>query len=251
MLRLKSKTPASLNSYNSALYSTTLTNEYLALEVSQGFLQNHPFNTTKAAIGLGGAAVAFPFDKDIADIALELQSKALSGRLLNMSLDDCVSAYASSIMTQYSNAVVVTDRDDNADSGSILELTFQVHTPKKSNFETIRDPYECISQASPNQADPKWYHLGFKGPNPTFQYCLIQEIDTVCTIELSTAIMILIIACNCAQLSSFLLILWKKSRSTLVTLGDAISSFLQQPSMTSPLLGPISDNDAKFLGQLK
>jgi len=68
--------------------------------------------------------------------------------------------------------------------------------------------------------------------NQTVEYCLSETVPDHCRLQFSVPIMIAVIICNFIKLICITLTIWK-SDFTLVTLGDAISSFLETPDPAS------------------
>lgn len=61
------------------------------------------------------------------------------------------------------------------------------------------------------------------------QYCLSEQVEEHCKIQFSIAIMIFVICCNCIKMVCMVWIIRKRGSEPLVTLGDAIASFLDTP----------------------
>ena len=58
------------------------------------------------------------------------------------------------------------------------------------------------------------------------EYCLSQPVQERCTVQLSLMIMAVVILCNAVKLSCMILLLWQQKSAPLVTIGDAIESFM-------------------------
>jgi hypothetical protein len=61
------------------------------------------------------------------------------------------------------------------------------------------------------------------------QYCLSEQVEEHCKLQFSTTIMILVICCNFVKLICMIWIVRKRDSEPLVTLGDTIASFLDEP----------------------
>lgn len=59
--------------------------------------------------------------------------------------------------------------------------------------------------------------------------CLSKLVNESCKLQLSRTIMIIVISCNLVKALYMSLSIWKLSETQLVTLGDAIASFLETP----------------------
>lgn len=87
------------------------------------------------------------------------------------------------------------------------------------NFQTVQDPRDWSIGQAPT-ATP-------------VQYCLSQPVQEHCKLQFSLAIMIVLISCNLVKAICMGFIAWKRDAEPLVTLGDAIKSFLNQPDPTT------------------
>ncbi|PVI03995.1 hypothetical protein DM02DRAFT_669382 [Periconia macrospinosa] len=66
-----------------------------------------------------------------------------------------------------------------------------------------------------------------------FAYCLSLKVPSKCKVELSQNILYAVIVCNAVKLVAMVMILWRWNRRTIVTVGDAIESFIEQPDCTT------------------
>lgn len=67
--------------------------------------------------------------------------------------------------------------------------------------------------------------------NVKIKYCLSQQVDERCMVQFSIQIMTVIIACNFVKAISMLAVLFSYNEPPLVTIGDAIASFLTSQDM--------------------
>ena len=71
-----------------------------------------------------------------------------------------------------------------------------------------------------------------RGPS-LIDYCLSKCVREHCKLQFSLTIMVVIIVCNMIKTACMTIILWKQDPEPLVTLGDAIASFLDRPDVTT------------------
>ena len=65
-------------------------------------------------------------------------------------------------------------------------------------------------------------------------YCLSERVNEICALEFKWAVLISIIACNITQIASMIFIIFAIDDIPIITLGDAIASFLEvEDSCTS------------------
>lgn len=76
-----------------------------------------------------------------------------------------------------------------------------------------------------------WVAEGVKelGGCTPISHCSATEANQHCSLSFSIPIMVVVIICNIIKLGSMTVLIWKMDSSPLVTLGDAISSFLDNP----------------------
>lgn len=60
-------------------------------------------------------------------------------------------------------------------------------------------------------------------------YCLAQEAEQHCTLSFHVPIMIAVIICNIVKLGCIVVMIWRMESTPLITLGDAVASFLGDP----------------------
>jgi len=76
------------------------------------------------------------------------------------------------------------------------------------------------------------------------QFCLSQRVPDVCRLQFSLPIMIIVIACNAIKLVCILLTLMR-NQTTLITMGDAIDSYLRRPDPTTRGMCTLTMDDVK------
>ena len=64
-------------------------------------------------------------------------------------------------------------------------------------------------------------------------YCLVEKVQEQCQLRFSLAIMLVVIAANIIKAFVMFITFWKFQNPTLVTIGDAIASFLDTPDTTT------------------
>jgi hypothetical protein len=89
--------------------------------------------------------------------------------------------------------------------------------------EAGMDPLNCdITQARKDSTT--WTLNGNK-----IEYCLAQETDAHCKLQFSVQILIVVIIMNVGKTLTMFLTLYRHSELTLVTVGDAMASWLERP----------------------
>ncbi|KAL5333717.1 hypothetical protein BJX70DRAFT_405924 [Aspergillus crustosus] len=242
--------------YNSTVYSTISVNSYNV------FVGNSSIGS------LGSSNVRIVHD-DRYSSSWEANSEEVSSQrmlasahannLTRLSPLDCITAYATSWQSKYAGVTLISsafdgsDSDANSDSNSMSPLHIVVQQLAPRPADSQQDPYGWICQSAPNmpvtnrrcQSDLQtvkqkadsaegWVVDGYK-----IDYCLVEETPEKCTLEYSLALSIVVIAMNVVKIGIVLLTIGILRANPLLTLGDAIASFLRVPDESSrgvPLL---------------
>jgi hypothetical protein len=69
--------------------------------------------------------------------------------------------------------------------------------------------------------------------NLTSKDCLSEILPEKCQVQFSQTILYIVIVCNVIKVAIMVFILWQLNDETIVTIGDAIKSFLQRPDPTT------------------
>ena len=238
-------------------YMTIGANEYYSFVVSPDFLDSPSFNLTAADLVKNGTQE----DKNVYPVLEDLWSQAISGTLHNLSSSECISAYDDDIQNTYRNVLAITvNRTENS---SILDYTLS--SPRNSSNswlcgrvsinEFLCDTSDLLQDARRGQP---WKYLIWTNDTSRFShrpedtpsridddvlkkypplntnlavsYCLAEKgSPNACTLHFAYELMPLIICANIAKLACLLWLLCKQRAPCLVTLGDAVASFLRVP----------------------
>jgi hypothetical protein len=214
------------------------------MPVTQAFIDGGDWDTSKLSNISSGNAGAIAGDA--------AQLKFLFDKWLNhtnMTTEDCFNAYSNQYISNFGDAILVQN-----------EVIW--HAPRNNTNDDF-DPYLYNSTAEP----PNWRDalpfLSTPGTYPSngwrcpsrrvstcdttdvaevanvsqwapygspVRYCLVEEVDIqVCRLQFSLPIAEAVLVCNAVKLLCMVFILWRCRGKYLVTLGDAIASFLQDP----------------------
>ena len=85
------------------------------------------------------------------------------------------------------------------------------------------------------------YYCGVQAENDytVLQYCLAQPAVQSCRVEVSLILLFIVIFCNAVKVMCLFLVLWLPSFQPLITMGDAIATFLACPDSTTSLKGAL------------
>lgn len=196
-----------LSRYNSIIFTTQSEVKYSLIAVSGSFLTGSPFSNTSSN-NEGGFTQSE---------LVELRDLASRNELTNMTNIECADLLSGTFNTDFQRVLLILDGQNS--ENSLVETT-QAGT----NFQTGNDMPISVSH---NQ-------ISFDGTPVGF--CLAQRsepIEKACTIQLSIITFIVVLALNLTTLLITTLTLFLHRLRPLVTLGDAISSFLRDPDPTT------------------
>jgi hypothetical protein len=87
--------------------------------------------------------------------------------------------------------------------------------------QSIND-FDCsISVALSNDT---WYMA-----DQLVEYCLSEPVPGICRLQFAVPIMVVVLCCNFVKLLCMVFTVWRCREFSMVTLGDAVSSFLETP----------------------
>ena len=242
--------------YNSAVFSTSCNNLYTSFLVSNEFLHGAPFS--------------FPNEdyEDAEDVRSDHwvlnDYREHQASLERLDVNTCVEVYTAPIISSHEDVLLVStysnllnsslychhyDHDydvladdsvrfcpdylqsaiNNSHSNVTNSLLFynggregDIFGHDVSNILKCSETVTCILPFA-NLSDPvNW-----------LQYCLSVPTEEHCRLQFSLAIMIIVIVCNLIKTFCMSAIAWKQDPEPLVTLGDAIASFVDRPDATT------------------
>jgi len=145
----------------------------------------------------------------------------------------CIKAYGIDFLSSRRNAIVVVSDQDSSDP-LLGILDWNYSQPQNSwvcgttlgdNMTMVPqsiDDFDCsISVALTNNS---WLMA-----NQPVEYCLSEKVQDICRLQFAAPIMVVVLCCNFAKLLCMITTIWRCRESTLVTLGDALSSWLEKP----------------------
>ena len=233
LCRCNSYIKLTIPSYNSIIFSSTSTADYVALVADDRFVQGAAINGTGS-----------DFDSDKIALATALQKNiSVPNALRNLSNSDCITAFGQNFVPAYLNVVVITE-------GGTSNLTIQdqhqhVATNRFSDLAWICDLGVQDSLCNPQDANNGNWRVDTRQDGVLkVKYCLAQPTQPSCTVELFPGLLYTVIACNAVKAVCFVFLIFTKF-DPFVTMGDAISSFLDRPDPTTAGLGAMSARDVR------
>jgi hypothetical protein len=195
--------------YNSAVFSTLGANEYEIYVVPPEFLSSRHFSELVNSTEFRGSA-------NTTDVVLKRLNK-----------EQCIKEYNKDFVTGRGSVIVVSTTHKS--SGEILRN------------ETSGNPHELRSDITQICIDK--CQEGLSEDLGDIDHCLSKLVEEKCKLQFSLYIMIVVIFCNLAKSITMGLAVWKHKTPTLVTLGDAVSSFLEDPDKSTESMCLVTKTD--------
>jgi hypothetical protein len=134
--------------------------------------------------------------------------------------------------------------DDSVTSGNTVNVTHEAATFIMSNtFIDLGNSFLSTSDYSTSRMQQKGYLPIANQKYTKVQYCYSEIRAEHCKIRVSTAIMTVVILCNLSKVICMFITICYLKGAPLVTLGDAIESFLKHPDHTTKGLCLVSKED--------
>ena len=236
--------------YNSAIFSSLCTRSYFLVVILERILSN---NLTDIELDPGHYWLT---DITLADNETELaietlrdtiqsyqQNKSILDKLTN---EDCIRQYTSQIISRRSDVFLVNKMrypDDDLYGKPYFNYSSLLTSSLVASVSggTSMNQWKCLDAACTTASGPQHMQISEVLQHASawtindlgVDYCLSQPVPEQCRLQFSLAIMIVVVACNFVKLVCFCIILWKRHWKPLVTLGDAIASFLDRPDPTT------------------
>ena len=219
--------------YNSAIFTSLSAREYNAFLVSGDFLKGAPFEI-RISYSVGQYTPDDHEDqlKKLEPIAHILQDG--QSTLLKLANKDCIWTYAADFVSSHGNVLAISDdvsAISSAPPGSDWNYTFIWVLGPQVQGAPDDQPWFCGDEPCNTKNTTKagtWQLNGFK-----VDYCLSQKVEEHCKLQFSGAILVVVIVCNFCKMTIMGYIAWKRPSEPLVTVGDAIASFLDHPDLTT------------------
>ncbi|XPT03930.1 hypothetical protein M3J09_013016 [Ascochyta lentis] len=235
--------------YNSVIFASTSSNNYVVFSVSQSFI-----NDTKC----------LNCDKSYPPMAQMLWDKANTGQLQRLHPTDCFNNYAQIIQSDRRNLLLVAG-DSNfpppenntsgrgsrvysynrfeAESASNIEMSTEAYEWMCSGYTTSTDDYRSCSALTGDikrQGFDPWRVDYFP-----VEYCLSEQAEPHCKLYFEPGIAIVVTVLNLVKAALMFFIAFRVYDDPLITIGDALASFLNKPDPTTTKMCLLSKQDVK------
>ena len=205
--------------YNSVVFQTTATNAVDMTLVQELFL------TTR-----GGWRLEEGDDKyrdhfqDLQDAFLDTSSSSASP-FENISTTECIHRYQTSFVRAGNVVAVVSENYSGGTGGTIDNSTL---VDFGMNVTEMWFGPRFVSNLS-----CKFIKTGDYVSHSHFADCLSESSPERCQVQLNQSILYVVIACNIIKVTLMLMVLGRMNYETIVTIGDAIQTFILEPDIST------------------
>ncbi|KAF2846178.1 hypothetical protein T440DRAFT_246501 [Plenodomus tracheiphilus IPT5] len=241
--------------YNSAVYSSISSNTYWAVSVSESFFQDTECLNCQKSGGMAGY-----WNETIFSTALEIiWSRARNNELQRLSPSECIDEYAELIQSNRGNVLLVAS-DHNFPPPEQNYFINDSRVYWASSFDpsdaqsAVRsaNAYQWICSGRPDRLDEvctehvddikrrvdQWrvgrycsgediYHSHCEEGRWPVDYCLSEKATPHCKLHFEMSIAIVIIMLNFVKAALMFYIAFRVKEDPLMTMGDAVASFLE------------------------
>ena len=222
--------------YNSVVFSNLSAQEYNVFAASVGLVNGRALNWTL----LTDLEATEPHqDNDTRKIDIVQDLKKVP-EWQKLDTRDCIKAYGQDFVSAHGDLILILP---TANATGTIFLVTEVLGGFNGNYDWMcSDQASCSTDAFLPEAANwtiSWYEevLVSKGSteqlNNPVQYCLSQPVEEQCQVQISFVILSVVVACNATKALCMIFTIRRQKSQPLVTLGDAIESFLQDPDQTT------------------
>lgn len=236
--------------YNSAVFSSQCTRWYSV------FLTSSNFDGAMLNLAAPGATqnYTYPTSPDTTNAVQKYQKNQTA--LEKLENEACLKVYTAPIISRYSDVFLVTTYSNSTNSLLFWAVSKDLNLIIDGSSSAIKACLPSFSYGCDlpvhTFANPQNWSIGDQQvfspingegytatetvsiPDGTrLQYCLSNPVEEHCKLQFSLAIMVIVIISNVVKTVCMSVIAWKQDPEPLVTLGDAIASFLDRPDMTT------------------
>lgn len=219
--------------YNSAIFTSLSAREYNVFLVSGDFLTGAPFRLRNPDNSdqqiTDGDVNQFEKIETIAHILQDGQST-----LQELANRDCIWTYAADFVSSHGSVLVISENISDISPlqpGSAWNYTTVLVLWSGRQGVPDGTPWICGDAPCDTKTIAEagtWQLNGFD-----VEYCLSQKVEEHCKLQFSAAILVVVIVCNFCKMTIMGYIAWTRPSEPLVTVGDAIASFLDHPDLTT------------------
>lgn len=205
--------------YNSAVFDTLSSHTYNAYTVSKEFISGAPYNIDELRLRYGGGNLILS-DDDTRRLD-SFRNHNSDMKLKPLDSKKCLSTYGTGFANSKYKDLLAVSPVSNA-TNSLLAIGSNQSPSYNYVFDSI---WGCAVYDNCFGRNDTRYFLLMGYP---IEYCLVQEVDEKFLLQFSLPVMLIIIICNLIKIVCMILTVLGEGSRPLVTVGDAIASFLKE-----------------------
>lgn len=151
------------------------------------------------------------------------------GDLQVMDVAACIKAYSTDFVSSRADVLLISSYENTNNSILGFKPTNFLGNDITGNTRSAWIDYGLEKPKSKDTLPPnKWVLRGYE-----VKHCLSQQVEEVCRVQFHVAIMVIVIICNFIKWTTMSVIWWQGRQVPLMTIGDAIASFLDDSDLTT------------------
>ncbi|PUU76455.1 hypothetical protein B9Z19DRAFT_990549 [Tuber borchii] len=240
--------------YNSAVYTSLAANNFEIFIVTKDHFEPGAYTNTSSDVfmpfGISHAADRFKYPDVQLFYSMLEGSNTGTGRYEDLEPSECAKRYNTDFLSTNRNLFLITSHTSNAtDNDTLLDYVYLYPGDVSPSRWMCRDGPVGVSQSGdlcntnelvsnvtrglPWQMDLGRVGLIERVGVIEISGCKSERTEEKCKVQFSLGIMIAVICCNLVKACAMIMTVVGSREPTLVTLGDAIDSFLRIPDQTT------------------
>ncbi|KAI9738738.1 MAG: hypothetical protein M1834_008243 [Cirrosporium novae-zelandiae] len=238
--------------YNSVVFEALAANNFDVVLAQENFLHGGWWNETISILASENSTLR----------AIQEHYVANPASYTNLSNIDCINAYNQPFMTNRRNLILISatasSNENYTKIGSVLDYYIPAVTEMSlptewlclQHSEWYTGSGSCDTKVAVQHASSwSWeyvftaYENGEYSASATIDYCMSEVVEGHCKLYFNVTVMAIVLCCNLAKTVCMFLTVYKQSNEILVTVGDAIVSFLDNPDLTTKGMCLLSKTD--------
>ncbi|PVH88350.1 hypothetical protein DL98DRAFT_648494 [Cadophora sp. DSE1049] len=219
--------------YNSIVFTSQVTTEYIVSELDESFLVTGA-DTNLTNIIVSNAEGARPgLDRSRVDDIFNRMLTESATKWDNLSSSDCAHLYTNTMMTTHRSLILVAPTSTEYDrlpgkwrlTGNYV---WMCDRPGKKYHEKDRDDANGVAENICRPSKAKFGLRASEVPPAETEYCLAEPFPEDCKLEFSVALLAVVIVANAIKVAAMIALFFQVGKPSLITIGDAIASFLER-----------------------
>ncbi|PUU77989.1 hypothetical protein B9Z19DRAFT_1108550 [Tuber borchii] len=226
--------------YNSAVFTSLGANSFVVTVVTSDHFEPGAYSNLTAAI---------PYREEDRTFRSALEDyNASTSTYKDLNPSECIKLYNTDYVTSYGNSFLITQHSSNTThNNTLLDMIYV------AGYETLSNIWPCsyhlmhgfhVHRVSEVACNPSklmsnvtsglpWLMKLTTGEEVEIGGCKSERTAEQCKVQFSLEIMIVVICCNFVKACCMVIAVIRSREPTLVTLGDAVDSFLRTPDPTT------------------